>query len=611
MEQPERFAASHRAVVLRAARWLALCQILPVMMALAGVAGLLWIKGYVLVDLAMVVVGVLLTVKISRCLVVTLPDVGALRLDRGTHALLFRDINEIRQRIDAPKFSRIEFTMELNASVAQRPRWLGLLGSSSTLYIGFPLIFSLSREELKTVLAHEIAHVSRRHALSHRWIFQIHLSVVNIYEYLSGGRRGIIGVLLEKWLGGFMPSLVNHGFVAGRLHEREADLIAVTARGRENCAAALVKIAVLAAIYHEELHESLEERVRRSDFPNVRFLEELQRHVDAALKSPAHVRELLEVALQSASDLASSHPSLRERLENIGAGWVGDVDLRGGAAEEYFGREYKKLREELDRGWLTAVMPVWRSRHQGYRALEANLSRKSNLQDSGEQLHGYELIQIASWTEELYGPRHALTAYGDFHSKYPHVQEGRFHYGRLLLANNDERGLQVLRELVEAEPVYREEGLNIMRTFYHRRRNPEGSRWCDEQLESFYHDMEAVLEDRFEQRKTDMFHVHESTEAFQESLYRLCGKFPGIQSLHVLRKDVKFFTESPFFVVLVSFGRSASDEAERSKILEIIRGVIELPGDCVVIDGPRNPGVRKRLKAGAFAAAKIYDRNDG
>ncbi|MEZ0217112.1 MAG: M48 family metallopeptidase [Rariglobus sp.] len=610
-KRPDEFRVGHRAAVLKAFRWLVLCLALPVSTTLAGVVGLLWIEGYALLDWSLVIAGGFVTVAVARCLVVRLPEDGALQMDRGTHALLFRDINEIRQRIDAPKFARIEFNMELNAAVAQRPRWLGLLGSSSTLYIGFPLIFCLSRNEFKTVLAHEIAHISRKHNLSRRWILQVQISIINVYQYFSGGRSGVVGRCLESWLGGFMPALIDHGLVAGRMHEREADRLAAEAGGVEACSKALAKIAVLGALYEEDFRESLEDRVRKSDYPSVRFIDEFLKHVEAATKNPAKVRELLAIELARASELTSSHPSLGERLANIGGTAPAEVELRGGAAEEYFGRGYKGLIEEIDRRWLSAIMPSWSQRHRNYRQMEARLQKINNLQDEGEKLHGYELLNIAALTEELYGRNHALTAYAEYHTKFPHTIEGRFHYGRLLLANKDERGIQVMSAVVAQSPVYREDGLLVMKAFYQRKQNAEGARWCDAQLEAFYLEMKPVLEDRFEHAKNAVFHTHGLPTDFQESLYRLCGAFPGIQQLHLLRKEVKFFAESPFHVIVVSFNGRAGFDEDRARLMDMIRNFVELPGDCMVVDGLRHAAFRGRLKAKEFDAAKIYDRTDG
>jgi hypothetical protein len=355
----------------------------------------------------------------------------------------------------------------------------------------------------------------------------------------------------------------------------------------------------------------MEDRIRTSNFPNVCILDEFQRHVDGAIKTPQRMRELLRRELSRTSDLTSSHPSLSERLRNIGAAWTGDVDLRGGAAEEYFGRGYKHLREELDRRWVLAMLPLWRERHEGYRAIEERLHRCSNMQDAGEKLHGYEMMNVAAWTEELYGRGQGLSAYAAYHERYPQVYEGRFHYGRLLLANDDERGLPLLESLVASDPAYREAGLLVMSDFHHRRGNPGKAQGCEEQLEVFYRDMKSVLEDRFEHKKGDVFHAHGMPVDFQESLYRLCGEFPEIQRLHLLRKEVRYFTDSPFFVMVVSFNHRAGLREEREKLMNVIRNVVALPGDCVVVDGPRHPALRRRLKTQEFAPSKIYDHDDG
>jgi Zn-dependent protease with chaperone function len=608
---PGRFGSEHRKAVFRALLWLVGLIALPFSLALTGLAGLWWWPGYVVFDGIMLAVGLWLSIKAIRCLVLTFPEVSALTMDRGTYALLFRDINEIRTRIDAPKFDRIEFTMDLNACVTQRPQWFGLLGSKSCLYIGFPLIFLLTREEFKTVLAHEIAHISRRHGLARRRALLVQASVVNIYEHFSKGGRGVAGLLLGKWMDRFMPAVIDHGLVAGRMHEREADLIAARACGVDSCVRALVKIFTLSAIYDEDVRELFDESVRRNNFPNVSYLEAFQRHVDEAAENPQRVAALLDAELFRMTELTSSHPSLRERLQNIRGTWSGALDLRGGAAEEYLGRAHKQLRLEIDRQWLAEIKTGWRRRHDKLRATEARLHKVQNMKDDGETLYGYELMNMAAWTEELYGRKQALMAYTEYHLKYPLMTEGRFHYGRLLLANDEQKGLNVLIELVRNDPHYREEGLSIIKDGYRRKGDEHGVQWCEKQLDAFYDEMEAVVEDRFEHRSTDVFHVHELPVNFQESLYRLCGEFPGIQRLYLLRKEVKHYRESPFHVMVVAFNKQCRYRAEQTRVMAILRYVVELPGGCTVVNEDRHSVLAKRVRRAELKTAKIYDRNDG
>lgn len=607
--QPERFKASHRKAIVRAIAWLVLCQLAPVVLVLGGVAGLLWQDGYWVADSLIIIAGAWLTLKVWRCVELKVPEIPTLTLDRRLYALLFKDINEIRRSIGAPKFQRITFTMELNASVTQRPRLFGLLGSSSRLYIGFPLIFCFSREEFRTVLAHELAHVSRRHCLSLRLISRVQCSLMNL-RGAFGGYRQETPTGIVKCFDKIMRSPTAHFVAAHRLHEREADMIAAGVCGAEACARALGKISLLSRIHAEEFLESLRDRVRSSSFPDVSMLEEFLKFVERAGRNPAELREQMRVELLRVTDLTDSHPSLAERLATIGVSWTGDVSLAGGAAADYFGREFNKLREQLDALWVREILPEWRERHHTLRDLEKRMTTVTQAQPEGGMLHGYELLSIASWGETLYGDRHGLEAYASYHAKHPQVLEGRFHYGRLLLANRDPHGLEVLRPLVETEPVFRETGLLLIKAFHERVGEPEKVREACEQLEAFYRDRDAVIDDRLKYRSLDVFHPHEMPAAFQDSVYRLCGRIEGIQRLYLLRKEVKFYTQSPFFVMVICFNSKAGSPEQRSELADVLRYMVELPGDCIVVDVAEHFRLRRRLKK-KLAAAKIYDRDDG
>jgi Zn-dependent protease with chaperone function len=76
------------------------------------------------------------------------------RLTRTLSPELFRMIDGLRQRLRTPPLDNVVLTPEFNAGVMQVPR-LGLLGwHRSYLFIGLPLMKSLTPEQFQAVLAH-------------------------------------------------------------------------------------------------------------------------------------------------------------------------------------------------------------------------------------------------------------------------------------------------------------------------------------------------------------------------------------------------------------------------------------------------------------------------
>ena len=84
-------------------------------------------------------------------------------------------LGELRRRLRTPRLHHVLLTADFNAGVMQVPR-LGLLGwHRSYLFIGLPLMKSLTVEQFQAVLAHELGHLSGGHARAGNWIYRLRL----------------------------------------------------------------------------------------------------------------------------------------------------------------------------------------------------------------------------------------------------------------------------------------------------------------------------------------------------------------------------------------------------------------------------------------------------
>src|SRR3989442_10711592 len=95
---------------------------------------------------------------------------------------LFRMLDELCTRLRTPRLHSVLLTPDFNAGVMQVPR-LGLFGwYRSYLFIGLPLMKSLTAEQFQAVLAHELGHLARGHARAGNWIYRLRL----IWQRLEG-----------------------------------------------------------------------------------------------------------------------------------------------------------------------------------------------------------------------------------------------------------------------------------------------------------------------------------------------------------------------------------------------------------------------------------------
>lgn len=139
-------------------------------------------------------------------------------------------------------------TEDLNASVAERARLLGLLAGRRRLYLGVPLLAGLTVPRLGAVLAHEFGHFSnqdtRLAVVTMRGRAAV-LHTVNAFRHTENGASVLVGRLYVRYAQLFLKVSQS----TGRRQELAADQAAAHRAGRATTAAALRRIAVLDAAF--------------------------------------------------------------------------------------------------------------------------------------------------------------------------------------------------------------------------------------------------------------------------------------------------------------------------------------------------------------------------
>jgi Zn-dependent protease with chaperone function len=197
-------------------------------------AGLLTLIGLIVsfivfshrVNSAIIKLAILLLIPawvIVRSLWVTVPEPEGLKLNRHQVPKLFALVDELTTKLQAPRFHNILLNQEFNAAVVQVPR-LGIFGwQENYLLLGLPLMQSLSLEQLKAVMAHELGHLSGNHSRFAAWIYRIRKTWMQIYEQLHQSDQSGAFVLFNRFLDWYWPSFNAYSFTLARMNEYEAD----------------------------------------------------------------------------------------------------------------------------------------------------------------------------------------------------------------------------------------------------------------------------------------------------------------------------------------------------------------------------------------------------
>jgi len=187
-----------------------------------------------------------------------------------------------------------------------------------SLFLSVPLMRGLSVAELSSVIAHEMAHFRNKDALYSQSFAPIYARLADAGNPQNPNQRSrnpfSIGV---RALTGFLVEAF-HSNVAKVSQKREyaADQAAAEATSPQDVASSLMKVSIMAHIWHREL-VTLHERVHRGRFSrNIsrNFAEALRYDLDKDKITDA-VASIMAWQIPHPTD---SHPATEERIQAVG-----------------------------------------------------------------------------------------------------------------------------------------------------------------------------------------------------------------------------------------------------------------------------------------------------
>lgn len=611
-ERPRAYRARVRALALLGYGYLlgVLATVLGLLVALVWVAATT--RTAALLVKLLVPLGALAWI-IVRALWVRVPPPHGREVQLAEAPLLFALVERVRDRLDAPRADVVLLTPELNASVAQVPR-LGIFGwPRSYLTIGLPLAAALTPAQLESVLAHELAHLSRRHArFSHR-IWRLARVWTQLLETLQQERSWGSRVF-ERFFAWYAPYFELYTAVLSRQAELEADRLAAEATTPRTTAEALVALEIAGrfvddaywpAVYHGTHHDPTPPPTAFSDL--VRAVRGV-RALDAAQAWRAD-------ALAAPTRPGASHPALRDRLEALGVreapGGTAPVPEAQTAATVVLGPLVAAMTRELDREWRVGVAEPWRAQHRAQREARERRERLAERARAGS-LAPDDAWTLARETLELDGEEPAIPLLRDLVARAPRHAAASFTLGRLLLARGDERGLPLLETAAQVDPEATLAACELADDFLLRRDRREEALAWQERAHRHRHLLERARREREGVGHKDIVAPLALGDEDLARLREALAAAPEVRRARVARKVTTLLPERPF--VLVAVERDAPWWKLRGtnadgKLLGALLERLTLSFDCdlwiAVLDGETRWLAKKLDGAGVPAA---YER---
>lgn len=258
----------------------------------------------------------ILAVGIINILSIKCLPADGLIIQRAQAPLLFKEIDYITSHLKTPKLHTVILDMEFNAGILQRPRF-GIMGLyENCLCLGIPLMYALTPDEYRAILAHEFAHLYGKGRFN-TWLGAVSENWENLYETIEA-QDGLAARIICKFIDSYLPIFYMHIYILKKANEFEADRLAMKLVGREIMTQALTRSGITDILIDKTVRENLQEARYQKQGNQQNFL--MNKEIEALRKGPSleDSRIWLEAALNQESSIIDTHPSVGERLRTLG-----------------------------------------------------------------------------------------------------------------------------------------------------------------------------------------------------------------------------------------------------------------------------------------------------
>lgn len=417
-----------------------------------------------------------------RTLLMRLPPPEGRAISRTEAPVLFELLDKMRAKLAGPPIHHVLVDAEYNASICQLPRW-GLIGPTvNYLVLGLPFMLGQPTAEMMATVAHEYGHLCGAHGKLQAWVYRQRQTLGAIYERVENSDNGGLWLgAMERALHAFMPYFYAYTFVLSRQDEYEADRAAGRLVGVDTAASSLIRSMLCGRWFYQDfwttLYRQANVRERPAFMPYQSMSTAFRMSHDEWASSAR-----LKLAWDATSDVADTHPCLRERVEALGVAARQPAPMLTSSAVSLLGRFSENLVDEFDRKWWSEQSALWAERHRHVTRSTARMLELTavpmtsmalpDLQEMALLKAEFESSQAAKPALE-----HLLRQPG---GPFP---KAACTYGRILLEEDRHEGLEHLATAARNDKRLADEAL---RTGFHYLLNKRGEasarEWCDSVL---------------------------------------------------------------------------------------------------------------------------------
>lgn len=358
---------------------------------------------------------------------------------------------------------------------------LAISGSSdkkgTTLYIGLPLMQTLTRSQFESVLTNQLIHI---HNGNERLKNTMNLRIkrwVNLRDNLEGC---FLGTLSAPFFKHTLPWLDLHTYPLYCHSILHSDTETTRLCPPETFATALCNLHTAASYLESDFWEQLTEQSRHIKRPR-------QMPFDAypACLKPSALQSHLDNALNIPGYVHNTSPTLQQRLKNLNMPAKISFPEPEKAASALLGDVMQLLMQQRfnREWWLGQTKENWQKAYEAHQTDKENLAELDRL--AGQQtLDKPAALMRAFLTESVNGDTEAaLQQLAAIYRMHPSCPETCLHYGRMLLDKHDGDGVALVRRAAALDSTLALEAATLERDYHQRHGRTEAADHCQTEID--------------------------------------------------------------------------------------------------------------------------------
>lgn len=526
-------------------------------------------------------------------------------LSRSQFPKLFSLIDELTTKVKVAPLKNVLISAEFNAAVIQVPK-LGICGwYDNYLILGLPLMASLSSDELRAVLAHELGHLSGNHSRFDGWIYRLRQTLADTVKHMqqvNGGNASIFIIPFVKW---YIPFFNAYSFVLARIDEYDSDRCALEFVGAETCAVTLIKNKLvgdyISHMFWPQLYQQVEEQPKPPANAYTQLLTEILQ--------PNNLQDsykFLKKALNRKTNNLDTHPCLSERLKILGYTSVSKhliasaIKSQKSSAESLLGN--KALQEfilDLDNSWKQQVESSWRQRYAIVQEILQDIKALEYRESYGD-LSLEDVWKLASWNLEINKEELAVQRLTQVLTMNSDHIGTHYLLGKILLEQDNLDGVQHLETALSKDMNLMNNSLQILYQFFWERGEVEKANYYRDRLDAFYEQLRKAKKERSLVRHQDTFCPHGFDKNETHKLRNQISQYSQVKEAFLVQKVLTYFSEIPLFVLGI-VRRYNAFKIESSdidlEIANILKKNLQIQGEWeIVVVSDKNSKIIKKMR---------------